>query len=220
VDALPGYLQRLPPGHDPQLTALASRSQRERMLDAIAELVAKRGYRGTTIEHIVKRAGVARSTFYENFDNREACLLAAFDAAVEETRHRILAATAGEREWPEQVRRGLLALIDSVVAEPALARTCLVESMTAGPDALARYEAALQSFTPFFARGREFCEEGEALPETLEDSLVGGVVWMIHQRLLRGQIEEIAALLPTMLEFVLAPYLGEERAAALAAGPA
>lgn len=56
------------------------------------------------------------------------------------------------------------------------------------------------------------------LPETLEDSLVGGIVWMVHQRLLRGEARQVPHLLPTMLEFALAPYLGEDRAAAVAAG--
>ena len=196
---------------------MMSRSQRERILAATAELVAKRGYRGTTVEHIVKRAGVARVTFYENFENREACLLSCFDEAAAEAESRIEEAATGEEEWPDRVRSGLVALIDYVVSEPALARTCLVESMTAGPAAMARYEQALQSFTPAFACGRDFSEHGDALPETLEDSIVGGIVWMIHQRLLHGEADEIRGLLPTMLEFALTPYLGEARAAQVAA---
>lgn len=199
---------------------IALRSQRERILEAMAELVAERGYRSTTIEHIVRRARVARATFYESFDNREACLLAGFDEAVEETRRRVEEAVSEVGEWPDRVRAGLVALIDYVLAEPALARTCLVESMTVGPAALARYEQALQSFTHYLAGGREVRDDGAELPDTLEDSLVGGIVWMLHQRLLHDQVEEIPALLPTMLEFSLAPYLGEERAAEFAAAPA
>jgi AcrR family transcriptional regulator len=220
VDALPGHLQRLPPSLDSQQAEVTRRSQRERILEAMSELVAERGYRGTTIEHIVRRARVARATFYESFENREACLLAGFDEAAEETRRRVAEATDGVEEWPDQVRAGLIALIDYVVAEPALARTCLVESMTVGPAALVRYEEALQSFTHYFARGREFRDDGAELPETLEDTLVGGIVWMLHQRLLHREVEQIPALLPTMLEFSLAPYLGEERAAGLAVAPA
>jgi hypothetical protein len=47
--------------------------------------------------------------------------------------------------------------------------------------------------------------------------IVGGVVWMVRQRLLRGEVEQLPELLPTMLEFALAPYLGEARAAEIAA---
>ena len=55
------------------------------------------------------------------------------------------------------------------------------------------------------------------LPETFEDSLIGGVVWMIHQRLLHNEVDQIPGLLPTVVEFCLSPYIGAERAAAMAA---
>ena len=184
---------------------------------AMAEIVSKRGYRGTTVEHIVRRAKVARATFYENFENREACLLASFDESVLELRRRTAAAYAAEAEWPDQIRAGLAAFLAQVVSQPALARTCLVEAVTAGPIALQRYEQALQSFTPAFRPGRGQLDDAGNLPETLEDSIVGGVVWMVHQRLLRNELDQIPTLLPTMVEFALAPYLGEQRAVAAAA---
>lgn len=218
METLPGHLQRLPAGQDRFQAEMMTRDQRQRILAALAEVVAKRGYQGTTVENIVKRAGVARVTFYENFENREACLLACFDEALEEARRRIAAAAAGEQDWPLQVRAGIAAFLEMVVAEPALARTCLIESMTAGPAAMERYEGALQSFSPSLRRGRELSGELDELPETLEDSIVGGIVWMVHQRLLRGELDAVRGLLPTMVEFALSPYLGEQRAAEAAAG--
>jgi AcrR family transcriptional regulator len=215
METLPGHLERLPEGQDRFQAEMMSRDQRGRILAATAEVVAKRGYQGTTIEHIVKRAGVARATFYENFENREACLLACFDQAVQEIKRRTATAAAAESEWPAQVRAGLATSLDYLAAEPQLARLAVVESMTAGPAAMERYDQALHSFALAFRRGRELAVDDE-LPETLEDSIVGGIVWMVHQRLLRGEVESIPSQLPTMLEFALAPYLGEERAAQIA----
>jgi AcrR family transcriptional regulator len=192
---------------------MLSRDPRDRILVAMTEIVAKRGYQGTTIEHIVKRAGVSRATFYEHFENREACLLAAFDDGGEELQRRMSEATQSG-EWPERVRAGLGAFVDYCASEPALARTCLVESVTAGPVAMERYERALTKFAPLFREGRDHLEEGAGeLPDDLEDLIIGGIVWMVHQRLLRNEIDEIPGLLPTMLEFALVPYLGEEQAA-------
>ena len=196
------------------------RDPRQRILAAIAEIVAKRGYQSTTVEHIVKRAGVARATFYENFENREACLLACLAEFVEAIRRVTAAAAATEPEWPGGIRAGLAAFLDYVAANPVLARTCMVESVTAGPTAIDCYEQAMGAFSPAFWRGRALVSATSELPETLEDSLVGGIVWMVHQRLLRGEVEEIPGLLPTMVEFALAPYLGERLAAEIAAvGP-
>lgn len=220
METLPGHLERLPEGQDRFQAELVSRSQRERILAAAADVIAKRGYRGTTVALIVERAGVARVTFYENFENREACLLGIFDEAFAEMRRRTDAAIAAESEWPRQVRAAIAAFLDFAAAEPALARTCLIESMAAGPAAMERYEQALRSYSPVLMQGRELAAGLEELPGTqLEDSIVGGIVWMVHQRLLRGEVEEIRGLLPTMVEFALGPYLGEERAAALASDP-
>ncbi len=210
-------MERLPAGQDRFQAEMFSRDQRERILIAMAEVIAKRGYQGTTIEHIVKRAGVSRATYYEYFENREACLLAGFDEAVEELRRRIAAAMEAEQEWPLRIRAGLTAFLEFVAEDPALARTCLLELVTAGPRAMERYEQALASFAPAFARGRELAADADELPETLEESIAGGIVWMVHQRLLRGEADEVLGLLPTMLEFALAPYLGEQRAAEVAA---
>jgi AcrR family transcriptional regulator len=216
METLPGIFERLPKGQDRQQAELLSRDRREKILVAMAEIVAKRGYQGTTVEHIVKRAGVARNTFYEYFKNREACLLAGFEEALGEVAERATAAADAESEWPQQVRAALDVVLHWVAENPALARTCLVESMTAGPEALERYEQVLSGYAPLFALGRQNSATSE-LPDTLEDSIVGGIVWMIHQRLLHGEADQVPGLQPTMLEFALAPYLGERAAAEVAA---
>lgn len=219
METLPGHLERLPAGQDRFQAELMSRSQRERILAAAADTIAKRGYQGTTVAVIVERAGVARVTFYENFENREACLLALFDEAIGEMRRRAEDALAVEAEWPVKVRTVIATFLEYVVEEPAIARTCLIESMAAGHAAMDRYEQALQSYSPILREGRALAGGLEELPGTLlEDSIIGGIVWMVNQRLRRGELEEIVGLRATIVEFALGPYLGEERAAEVAAG--
>jgi AcrR family transcriptional regulator len=213
---MPGHLQRFPAGRDAFQADLMSRDQRARILAAMAELTSKRGYQATTVELIVKRAGVARVTFYENFENREACLLALFDEAVAGASDLVQEAIADAGDWPSEVEAALRALLDLAVTKPALARTVIVETMTAGTAAMERYERALRLGRPLFRRGRELSADPGAIPETVEDSIIGGLVWTVHQRILRGEIERVPGLLPTMVQFALAPYLGEQRAAELA----
>ena len=220
MESLPGHLQRLPRSGDPMQAELLARDQRERILLAFYELVAKRGYQATTVELIVGRAGVSRATFYENFENREACLGAAFDLCANNIADRILNAGQPGAPWPEQASAGIAAVLDYVAENPSLARTCFVEALTAGPAAVTRYEEVLRGFARYFRSGRRSAEPGTVFPEILEDTIVGGIVWMIHQRLLHGEGDRITELLPTMVEFALAPYLGESRAAELVAAAA
>jgi AcrR family transcriptional regulator len=218
VDALPGHLGRLPPGREDFTSDVFVANQHQRILAAVADLVSAHGYQGTSIASIVKRAGVARVTFYDNFENREAALLAVFDNAVADAHKDIRRAVEGLDAWPDQLRAGLNALLEYIRSMPAVARTCIVESLTAGPRSLERFETAIQSFIPAIRRGREWFPEAPQMPDTLEESLLGGVVWMIHHRLLAGETEQIPDLLPEMLEFVLTPYMGAEHAAEFATG--
>ena len=120
-------------------------TQRERILAATEQLIAEKGCAGTTIEAIVKEAGVSSVTFYELFEGKEECFVAAFDRAVEGLRAELRDAAPAELPWPERVQAGLAALLAALDADPARARLCLVEAQKGGPQLRARYEAALDA---------------------------------------------------------------------------
>jgi len=203
---------RPPPGRQQLSREFISQHQRARIISALAEETVAQGYRAVTVADIVRRAGIARNTFYENFSSKEDCFLAAQDFAVVEALRRVVDAATPVESWPARVDAGLSAFLHYVAGEPALARTCIVEALSAGPASLARYEESLQSFIPLFRIGRKVSPHGEDLPETLEETIVGGIFWIIYQRIIRGETEQIERLRPELLEFALAPYLGAEAA--------
>src|SRR3954452_17813341 len=87
--------------------------KRRRIMDAIAELSAEQGYEATKIGDLVRRAGVARKTLYDNFEGKEEVFLAAIDSALQDALGRVeeACAAAGEK-WPERLEAGLVALLD------------------------------------------------------------------------------------------------------------
>jgi AcrR family transcriptional regulator len=212
-------LTRMPPGRHNLPPDFVAQNQRARLCFAIAQLVARQGYPATSLNQIVRTAGVARHTFYEHFDSKEDLFLTVFDQA-SETALRLTreAIEAEPGPWEEKVRAGLAALLAHLARDPVLARVCLIESQSAGLDVLAHYETTMREFAAILRAGRKSTAEGEGFPESLEDIAVGGVVWMINKRLIEDP-ESIEELLPRALEFVLTPYLGES-AARLAAQPA
>ena len=112
--------------------------QRVRILAAMADVAAERGAGAASVAHIVARAGVSRRTFYDLFEDREDCFLAAFDEAVAQAACAVIPAYEGETRWRERIRAGLLALLVFCEEEPALARLCVVEALAAGPRAANR----------------------------------------------------------------------------------
>jgi AcrR family transcriptional regulator len=200
------------PGRQQLPREFIARHQRARIIAALADEASEQGYRAVTVADIVRRAGIARNTFYENFGSKEECFLAAQEYAMSTALERVVDAAGSFDEWPQRVRAGLAAFLGFVVDEPALARTCMVEALSAGPAAVRYYEESQQAFVSLFKLGRDVSPHGPDLPDTLEEALIGGVFWIVYQRLTSSQLEAISELLPELAEFTLTPYLGAEGA--------
>jgi AcrR family transcriptional regulator len=175
-------------------------------MDAIASLSAEQGYEATKIADIVRRAGVARKTLYDNFDGKEDLFLAALTSFIEDVRGAVReACSSTDAMWQKRVEAGLAAFLGVVAEQPQAARMSMVESLSATPSASARYDAAVHEFVELLERATP---DQASLPATLEETLVGGVVWVVSQQIRRGDAERAPSLLPELSEFVLSPYHG------------
>jgi AcrR family transcriptional regulator len=180
--------------------------KRRRITDALAELSAEKGYEATKIADIVRRAGVARKTLYDNFEGKEEVLLAALDLAVEEMVGAVEAGCeSAAGDWRARLEAGVAALLSYVAENPAAARLCLVESLSATPAASARYDEATRRFIALLERATP---KESGLPATLAETLVGGVAWILNQRIRRGEARSAEGLRVELSEFILSPYYG------------
>jgi AcrR family transcriptional regulator len=197
---------RLPP-------EVIARSQRERLLEAAVEVVAEKGYGATTVADLTRDAGISRTTFYEMFEDKEACFLAAYDSVVDALVRRISAAYEAEEGWPRRARAGLAALLEALAEEPEIARLAMVDAGAAGPAAQRRYRTALQRLTPFFDEGRDFAPGGRNLPPNTSRMAIGAVTGLISDELAAGRADELPSLLSDVLFATLVPYIGPTAAA-------
>ncbi|HEX5761724.1 MAG TPA: TetR/AcrR family transcriptional regulator [Solirubrobacterales bacterium] len=218
VDEYPPELARLPPGRHGLPREFVAHNQRERLIAGIAEAIAENGYSGTTIAHITRAAAVSRRTFYEHFPSKDDCFVAAYEAVMGELQERVSEAFDSEEDWPEAIKAGIAAMLEFLASEPSLARLCMVEALVAGPVVVERYDAAIQSFVPYFRQGREGRSPDvlSRLSPTTEEALVGGMVSLISRRIIAGKTAELQKLLPDLVEFTLTPYLGSAEASKVA----
>jgi AcrR family transcriptional regulator len=194
---------------------IVANHQRERILAATIELVAKRGYRGTSIDHILKSARVGYTAFYGLFADKEECFCAAFDRVVGDARARILASLPATAPWPEQVCAALHSLLELIAAEPFRARIVLAESHTAGELALQRYQDLLDQVALLLRRGRALRTDATEPPPTLEEATVSGISWLLNQRVVLAQLDDVEELFAELALIVLEPYLGNAAARSL-----
>lgn len=207
-------MERLPRGRHGLSPEFVARNQRERLISGLTQTLYEVGYQKTTVSLIGQRAAVSKSDFYKHFESKDDCFFAAYEAAIERVRERVHGAcsTAADRGWPLRVREGIAALVMLFAADPALASITLVEGLRAGPGVYDRYQAAVESFVPYLRDGAPKAPDGEEVPAATDEAVVGGIASLLGRRVLAGEAEQLEELLPDVLEFALAPYLGATEA--------
>ena len=208
--SLPEHLAKGPVGDQPLSRNVIEEQQRNRILDAATGIFAKRGYRSTTVDHIVSGAKIGVGTFYSHFAGKEDCFLQAYELNLAFGRERVYERLPADAEWPQMACSALLTVLELIAAEPLRARLILVEAQTAGDPALDRYEATIDELVPVLRRGREHSPFVEDLPESLEVAILGGLLWFLQQRVVLGELEGLEQRLPEVANIVLEPYLAEE----------
>jgi AcrR family transcriptional regulator len=124
-------------------------SQRTRLLTAIVDLVAERGYADTTITAIARKAGVSPNVFYEHFADREACFVTAYDAFTATLFERMSRLVPSAPKWDDFINGMLESYFGLLEEEPNAARAFLVEIESAGPRARARRRSAYLTAAAF-----------------------------------------------------------------------
>jgi AcrR family transcriptional regulator len=191
-------------------------NQRERIVRAMVDTAAERGYAETAVADVIKRAGVSRKTFYENFKSKEACFLAAYDTVSGRLSTAAIQAYKSADDWTQGIRAALRACVEALVDDPAGARVAFVEILAAGPHALERYEASVRRFIPMIELGRSQAVHGPELPPRLAEEVIGGVSQAMYLKILEGDIAALEQSVDELLYFTLVPFIGHERARAIA----
>jgi AcrR family transcriptional regulator len=200
---------RLPRGRHGLPRELVERSQRERLLAAVVRVTVAKGYESTIVSDILGEAGVGRESFYELFDDKLDCMLAAHRILVDDLEERVRAAYAEAGSWPERTRKALSVTLDWFAADPEAARFILVETSTVGP-------AFREIFQTEYARFTKLLDDslGEDGPDPelsrATGLAVGAILARIYEEVVLGRAAELPRLLPDLTYDLLVPFVGEE----------
>jgi AcrR family transcriptional regulator len=188
-------------------------SQRNRIHQAMIEVVSERGYPETRVVDVIGIAGVSRKTFYELFESKEDCFLAAYDLLLENLLGDATEAfeSKAAEPWAGRVAAALEALLEHLAGHPEEARFAIVEVLAAGPKALARRDAALRQFSGFLESGRT--ASSVDLPGITSIAVVGGVNELLYSEILHGAVGRLPSRLPDLMFWVTLPFLGADAAA-------
>jgi AcrR family transcriptional regulator len=203
--------QRIPPElvvEQPRAT-----DARGRVLDAVTELIAEKGYPEMAITEIAARARVSLTTFYQHFDGKEAAFREAFLVGQQQTWEATRAHFEAAPDWPSAVSMGARAFLAFLASHPATAHLGNVGAFTTGAVGLDLRAETLERFGSLLDDGfRQFPETAPIARE----AIVATVDAMIFSWLRHEGAERLYEIAPTVVAIVLAPFVGNERACTLA----
>lgn len=191
--------------------------QQRRLTGALVEVVGGDGLPGATVGAVCQRAGVSRRTFYELFEDRDACLLVALESALARLADEVLPAYQGPGSWHERVRSALSVLLERFDADLALARMCVVETLRAGPAVQECRARALSALVEAIDEGRG--EAAATVPSLTAQGVVGGALAVLHAHLIERSGVRLSDLLGSLTAMIVHPYLGPASAEEELAGP-
>lgn len=193
-------------------------SQRTRILDAVANLTAAKGYAGLTVEDIATEAGVSLQAFYEHFESKDDAFLVAFELGHTKGLDILESAYAEQEDWRLGVRDGIAALLAYFAGEPAFTHMALTGSFIASPRALELSERATATYAQMLAPGLErngSATRGRSPPVTVE-AIAGGLTELVFDHAAHGRIRSLPDLTIDATYLLLAPFVGPEEATEIA----
>jgi AcrR family transcriptional regulator len=204
--------ERLPSGRGDLTEPLVAHSQRERILVAIAESCAEKGYGATTIADICEPAGVSRATFYELFKDKEDCFHAAMELSLADAMGRIVEVYSPDKPWATMVRDAAAVFLDLLASRPAFARMALVEAPSASERAFELYASGKRVMQTLLDRGRADPVEERGIPSSAGRAALAAAESLVVGQILAGNAERLRELLPDVVYITTVPYLGQEEA--------
>jgi len=190
--------------------------QRDRLLRAVATEIREQGYTSLAVAEVVSRAGVSRRTFYQLFDDKLACVLAAHRAAAARIEWLISEAFVGQATWPEGVAASLGTVLRQGARAPDDLQLVLIGNSAISEPLFAPLNLTVQARAIASLRAVQG-PEGIRPPEVAEQAAVGAVMAVIGSKLIAGEAERLPEYHPELVRLLLSPYLGDEEAKRIAA---
>jgi len=203
--------ERLPNGRGALPEPPLAHSQRGRILVAMAETCAEKGYGAVTIGDICRQAGTSRATFYELFVDKQHCFDAAMELSLADAMERMSSAYSADKPWAATVRDAAAALLDLLAGRPAFARMALVDAPASGARAFQLYASGKRVLQALLDYRREDPIEEDAIPSSAGRAALAAAESLIVGQILAGNTARLPEL-PDVVYITTVPYLGQEEA--------
>jgi AcrR family transcriptional regulator len=193
--------------------------QRDRIVDAVANLTAAGGYADLTVEKIASEAAMSLQTFYDHFKSKEEAFLFTYEVGHARGLALVERAYEAQTDWPSGVKAAIVTLLEYLGSEPAFARLSLLHMLIATPRAAERANAGITEYLSVLEPGFEETSEHPRPPAITIEAIGGGLAELMYSCIMRDRVEELPSVGTYATYVALAPFVGTEHAAKVALEP-
>jgi AcrR family transcriptional regulator len=202
---------RLPSGRHDIPKDVVVRSQRTRILEALTQTAAERGYAAATVAQVTRRAGVSSATFYELFHDKEDCFLAAIREIIAQATTVVTEASGRRNGDLDRVSEGIRSLLELFAEQPAYARLLFLECRGSTPRALDLYMSGARALLSMLGHGWAADASGVS-PAIAARAALGGSEALVRNEIAAGRVERLPELLPQLVYCAVVPFRGQDEA--------
>jgi AcrR family transcriptional regulator len=181
-------------------------NQRERILDAIANLSAAKGYAAVSIPELVSEAAVSVEALYEHFTDKEDALLVAYQLGHRKALALTERAYDAQGSWTDAVHAAVATLLSFLASEPSFAHVALIDMPAASGRLAALSNQGAATYAEFLKPGLEKSHNGQPPPSISAEASTNAVHALCRLHLLEGKPREMAALVDLAAHLALAPF--------------
>lgn len=204
---IPEPIERLPKGPHTLPRAQVEGSQRRRIVNATARLIADHGYDAMRVADIARLAGVSRSTIYELFADKEAVFLACYQAGSDTHRAAVETAIATDGTAEQRLAAAVRTYLEVLDNDPPAARAFLLEPQRSTPRIRARFRANQRAYIALLAgwhaTWRAEHQHATPVPQAIWSATLYGIVGLISEQLDEHPTARVIRLAEPITELIL-----------------
>ncbi len=198
----------LPRGEGNVSRSFVVHNQRERILDALANLASAKGYGTCTIPEIVQEAAVSVQAFYEHFSGKEDAFLVAYELGHRKVLAIVERAYESENEWTAAVCVGIEALLAFLASEPAYAHLALIDALTASAKSASVAHDGMRAYMSMLEPGVELNLNGARPTGVAVEATVGALLELCFVYVASERTRELPGLATFAQQIALRPFVG------------
>jgi AcrR family transcriptional regulator len=198
----------LPRGEGNVSRSFVIHNQRERILDALANLSAAKGFAATTIPSIVQEAAVSVQAFYEHFSGKEDAFLVAYEIGHRKALAIVERAYESQKEWPAAVRAGITMLLEFLASEPAYAHLALIDALTASPKAATVADQGINAYMGMLEPGLQSDVDDLVRTPIAIEATAGALLELCFVYVASERTRELPGLTDFASDIALRPFVG------------